>query len=60
MKVFGIATPNAPAEEIEIETPELTGASVLVRITHSGVCHSDLHARAGFFDLGDAGRHPNT
>ncbi|WP_029090517.1 alcohol dehydrogenase [Brevibacterium album] len=60
MKVFGIASPNAPAEEIDIDAPELTGASVLVRITNSGVCHSDLHAREGFFDLGDAGKLPYT
>ncbi len=43
MQVFGIAEPGAPAEEIEITTPELTGASVLVKITHSGICHSDVH-----------------
>ncbi|MCQ9368366.1 alcohol dehydrogenase [Brevibacterium sp. 91QC2O2] len=60
MQVFGIAEPGAPAEEIEIATPELTGASVLVKITHSGICHSDVHCAEGYFDLGDAGQMPVT
>ena len=32
--------------------PEPQGAEVLVRITASGVCHSDVHFWEGFFDLG--------
>lgn len=28
------------------------GAEATVRITHCGMCHSDLHVRAGGFDLG--------
>jgi D-arabinose 1-dehydrogenase-like Zn-dependent alcohol dehydrogenase len=32
--------------------PNPQGAEVLVRITASGVCHSDLHIWEGFFDLG--------
>ena len=56
MKVFGHAEPGAPAEEIELEKPQLTGSEVLVRVTNSGVCHSDVHCQDGYFDLGSAGR----
>ena len=56
MKVFAHAEPGAPAEEIELEKPQLTGSEVLIRVTNSGVCHSDVHAQDGYFDLGSAGR----
>src|SRR5690625_3426260 len=56
MKVFEVASAGAPAQEAERPTPELTGTEVLVRITHSGVCHSDVHCAEGFFDMGDAGK----
>ena len=35
-----------------------TGDQVRVRITHSGVCHSDVHCQEGHFDLGSAGKLP--
>lgn len=34
------------------ETPRPQGSEVLVRITRSGICHSDLHLLDGYFDLG--------
>lgn len=34
----------------EIPTPK--GTEVVVRITASGVCHSDVHVQDGYFDLG--------
>jgi D-arabinose 1-dehydrogenase-like Zn-dependent alcohol dehydrogenase len=34
------------------ETPRPQGREVLVRVTRSGVCHSDLHIWEGFFDMG--------
>src|SRR5690625_3984269 len=58
MKVFEVASAGAPAREAERPTPELTGTEVLVRVTHSGVCHSDVHCAEGFFDMGDAGKAP--
>ena len=60
MKVFGHTAPGAPAEEMELERPALEGSDVLVRVTHSGVCHSDVHCQDGYFDLGSAGRHELT
>lgn len=43
-------------ETIERPTPEPTGSEVLMRVTRCGVCHSDVHLRHGYFDLGSAGR----
>jgi len=42
-----------PLKKTEIETPEPTGTQVLVKISHCGVCHSDLHLIDGYIDLGD-------
>lgn len=32
--------------------PQPRGTQVLVRVSHCGVCHSDVHVQEGFFDLG--------
>lgn len=42
--------------DIELPTPEPTGAEVRLRVLHSGVCHSDVHLREGSWDLGRAGQ----
>jgi alcohol dehydrogenase, propanol-preferring len=34
------------------ETPVPKGQEVLVRISHAGLCHSDIHFWDGYFDLG--------
>lgn len=44
---------GAPLEATIAETPVPTGSEILVKISHCGVCHSDLHMIDGFFDLGD-------
>jgi alcohol dehydrogenase/propanol-preferring alcohol dehydrogenase len=50
-------TENAkPLRRIELPTPEPTGTQVLVRVTHCGVCHSDLHLWEGGYDLGGGKR----
>lgn len=41
-----------PLQKILQDTPKPTGTEVLVRITRSGVCHSDLHIWDGYFDWG--------
>jgi D-arabinose 1-dehydrogenase-like Zn-dependent alcohol dehydrogenase len=41
-----------PLQKVMHETPQPQGTEVLVRITRSGVCHSDLHIWDGYFDLG--------
>ncbi len=44
---------NKPLQATSAETPVPTGPQVLVKISHCGVCHSDLHMIDGFFDMGD-------
>jgi len=41
-----------PLQKVMQETPTPQGTEVLVRITRSGVCHSDLHIWDGYFDWG--------
>ena len=45
-----------PLQKAVRETPRPKGSEVLVRITRSGVCHSDLHIWDGFFDWGGGKR----
>jgi D-arabinose 1-dehydrogenase-like Zn-dependent alcohol dehydrogenase len=56
MKAYQIVEWGAPIEEREVEKPEPKGSEVLVRITASGVCHSDIHIWDGYFDMGDGNR----
>ena len=53
MKVFATTGPDAPLQEMEIDSPSPTGRQVLLRVTHSGVCHTDTHSHSGGYDLGD-------
>jgi D-arabinose 1-dehydrogenase-like Zn-dependent alcohol dehydrogenase len=41
-----------PLEATEAETPTPQGTEVLLRVSHCGVCHSDLHLQDGYFSLG--------
>jgi D-arabinose 1-dehydrogenase-like Zn-dependent alcohol dehydrogenase len=41
-----------PLEPTEAPTPKPQGSEVLLRISHCGVCHSDVHLQDGYFDLG--------
>ena len=41
-----------PLASTEVPTPKPTGGEVLLRVSHCGVCHSDLHLQDGYFDLG--------
>ena len=45
-----------PLQKAMRETPRPKGTEVLVRITRSGVCHSDLHIWDGYFDWGGGRR----
>jgi D-arabinose 1-dehydrogenase-like Zn-dependent alcohol dehydrogenase len=49
---YDVIEHGRPLQKVLKETPRPTGTEVLVRITRSGVCHSDLHIWDGFFDLG--------
>jgi propanol-preferring alcohol dehydrogenase len=43
---------GGPLEKVEEALPEPSGREVTVRVTHCGICHSDLHIQAGGFDMG--------
>jgi D-arabinose 1-dehydrogenase-like Zn-dependent alcohol dehydrogenase len=45
-----------PLKPIERATPTPNGTEVLVRLKYCGVCHSDVHIRDGYFDLGGGKR----
>ncbi|WP_420464127.1 alcohol dehydrogenase catalytic domain-containing protein [Candidatus Palauibacter sp.] len=52
MKSYQFGAYGAPLELAEAPTPEPTGTEVLVRIHACGVCHSDVHLRQGYFEMG--------
>jgi D-arabinose 1-dehydrogenase-like Zn-dependent alcohol dehydrogenase len=41
-----------PLQATQAATPQPQGTEVVLRVTHCGVCHSDLHLQDGYFDLG--------
>jgi propanol-preferring alcohol dehydrogenase len=43
---------GAALEETAVELAAPAGHEVTVRVTHCGMCHSDLHVQAGGFDMG--------
>ncbi|WP_037570405.1 alcohol dehydrogenase [Phaeacidiphilus oryzae] len=47
MKIYAFEGAGGQAREREIPTPAPVGHEVLLRLTHSGVCHSDVHIRDG-------------
>jgi 2-desacetyl-2-hydroxyethyl bacteriochlorophyllide A dehydrogenase len=47
MKAVRLIAPGRPLEMQEIPTPHLDNGHVLVRIRAAGICHSDVHYRAG-------------
>jgi D-arabinose 1-dehydrogenase-like Zn-dependent alcohol dehydrogenase len=53
---YQIIEHGKPLQKVVRETPKPQGSEVLVRITRSGVCHSDLHIWDGYFDWGGGKR----
>jgi D-arabinose 1-dehydrogenase-like Zn-dependent alcohol dehydrogenase len=53
---YDVVEHGKPLQKAMRETPRPKGAEVLVRITRSGVCHSDLHIWDGYFDWGGGKR----
>ena len=45
-----------PFEKSVREIPDLPDKAVLVKVTAAGLCHSDLHIKKGFMDLGERGK----
>ena len=53
---YDVVEHGRPLQKVLKETPVPKGTEVLVRVTRSGVCHSDLHIWDGYFDLGGGKR----
>ncbi|MBO9413559.1 MULTISPECIES: alcohol dehydrogenase [unclassified Ruegeria] len=53
MRSYSVLEHNRPLVPVETELPDLTGTQVLVKITRSGVCHTDLHVWEGCYHLGE-------
>jgi D-arabinose 1-dehydrogenase-like Zn-dependent alcohol dehydrogenase len=53
---YQIIEHGKPLQKVFSENPKPMGSEVLMRVTRSGVCHSDLHIWEGFFDLGGGKR----
>jgi len=53
---YQIVEHGQPLQKKVFDTPKPQGTEVLVRVTRSGVCHSDLHIWEGYFDLGGGKR----
>ncbi|CVM88656.1 alcohol dehydrogenase catalytic domain-containing protein [Micrococcus luteus] len=51
---FAVGEPEIA--EIELDLADPAASEVVVRVTHAGVCHTDIHVREGGYDLGSAGR----
>ena len=56
MITYEVVEHGKPLQRAVRETPRPTGTEVLLRVTRSGVCHSDLHIWDGYFDLGGGKR----
>lgn len=55
MKAFAVLEGTKHITEITLPTPVPEGSEVLLRVLHSGVCHSDTHLLEGGYDLGSRG-----
>jgi D-arabinose 1-dehydrogenase-like Zn-dependent alcohol dehydrogenase len=53
---YQIIEHGKPLQKVMLDTPKPQGTEVLMRITRSGVCHSDLHIWEGYFELGGGKR----
>lgn len=51
MKSQKIIEYEKPLVLVEEETPKPKGTEVLVKVLHSGVCHTDIHINDGYFKL---------
>lgn len=55
MESYQILEWGQPLQKVLSRRPRPAGREVLIRVTACGVCHSDVHLRAGMYDLGRAG-----
>ena len=56
MLSYDVVEWGRPLEKIARQTPVPKGTEVLIALKFCGVCHSDVHIRDGYFDLGGGKR----
>jgi len=56
MLSYDVVEWGKPLQKREHETPKPTGTEVLLKLKYCGVCHSDVHIRDGYFDMGGGKR----
>jgi D-arabinose 1-dehydrogenase-like Zn-dependent alcohol dehydrogenase len=56
MLSYDVVEWGKPLEKTERETPSPMGSEVLIKLKYCGVCHSDVHIRDGYFELGSGRR----
>jgi D-arabinose 1-dehydrogenase-like Zn-dependent alcohol dehydrogenase len=56
MQSYVVREFGAPLIAVETPTPVPSGTEVLIAVRHCGVCHTDVHLREGWFDLGNGKR----
>ena len=56
MRAFAVSEGSTALSEFNFPTPTPVQTEVLLRVTHSGVCHTDTHLRSGYYDLGQRGK----
>ncbi len=52
MKSYDVTEWGRPLQARLRDTPAPKGKEVLLKLTHCGVCHTDVHVREGHYDLG--------
>lgn len=52
MKSYDIVEWGKPLQHAVRQTPQPGPEEVLMRLSYCGVCHSDVHIREGYFDMG--------
>jgi propanol-preferring alcohol dehydrogenase len=55
-QAWAVVEHGKPLQKIELPIPEITGTEILIKVTHCGVCHSDLHFHEGFYEKGSGQR----
>jgi D-arabinose 1-dehydrogenase-like Zn-dependent alcohol dehydrogenase len=56
MLSYDVVEWGKPLQKREHETPKPAGTEVLLKLKYCGVCHSDVHIRDGYFEMGGGKR----
>jgi D-arabinose 1-dehydrogenase-like Zn-dependent alcohol dehydrogenase len=56
MLSYDVVEWGKPLQKMERPTPQPRSTEVLLKLKYCGVCHSDVHIREGYFDLGGGKR----